>query len=123
FANKLCVNDHSCPSSISQYAGLEALQGPQDEVNKIVKEFEKRRNFIFENLNKLKKIFKGSEMIFHLAANADVRYGYKNPFRDLEQNTITTYNVLEAMKKNNWTRNIRVGILSNELLEWFKTQS
>ena len=56
FANKLCVNDHSCPSSISQYAGLEALQGPQDEVNKIVKEFEKRRNFIFENLNKLKNM-------------------------------------------------------------------
>ena len=56
FANKLCVNDHSCPSSISQYAGLEALQGPQDEVNRIVKEFEKRRNFIFENLNKLKNM-------------------------------------------------------------------
>ena len=56
FANKLCVNDHSCPSSISQYAGLEALQGPQDEVNKIVKEFEKRRNFIFENLNKLENM-------------------------------------------------------------------
>ena len=56
FANKLCVNDHSCQSSISQYAGLEALQGPQDEVNKIVKEFEKRRNFIFENLNKLKNM-------------------------------------------------------------------
>ena len=56
FANKLCVNDHSCPSSISQYAGLEALQGSQDEVNKIVKEFEKRRNFIFENLNKLKNM-------------------------------------------------------------------
>ena len=66
----------------------------------------KNKNFKFIkcdllNLNKLKKIFKGSEMIFHLAANADVRYGYKNPFRDLEQNTITTYNVLEAMKKNN----------------------
>ena len=29
----------------------------------------------------------------------------------------------EAMKKNNWTRNIRVGILLNELLEWLKTQS
>ncbi len=56
FANKLCVNDHSCPSSISQYAGLEALQGPQDEVNRIAKEFEKRRNFIFENLNKLKNM-------------------------------------------------------------------
>ena len=56
FANKLCVNDHSCPSSISQYAGLEALQGPQDEVNKIVKEFEKRRNFIFKKLNNLKNM-------------------------------------------------------------------
>ena len=56
FANKLCVNDHSCPSSISQYAGIEALTGPQNEVEKIIKEFEKRRNFVFEKLNKLKNI-------------------------------------------------------------------
>ena len=56
YANKLCVNDHSCPSSISQYAGLEALQGPKDEVLNIVKEFEKRKNFIYEALNKLEKI-------------------------------------------------------------------
>ena len=46
YANKLCVNDHSCPSSISQYAGLEALTGPQDEIMKIVKEFESRKIFI-----------------------------------------------------------------------------
>ena len=56
FANKLCVNDHSCPSSISQYAGLEALTGPQDEIMKIVKEFESRKIFIHNELNKLKKI-------------------------------------------------------------------
>jgi len=55
-ANKLCVNDHSCPSSISQYAGIEALEGPQEQVEIIVKEFENRRNFIFKELNKLKKI-------------------------------------------------------------------
>ena len=36
YANKLCVNDHSCPSSISQYAGLEALKGPKDEIIKII---------------------------------------------------------------------------------------
>ena len=54
--NKLCVNDHSCPSSISQYAGLEALTGPKTEVDKIVKEFEKRRNLLFEEINKLKTI-------------------------------------------------------------------
>ena len=66
----------------------------------------KNKNFQFFkcdllNLNKIKKIFKGSKIVFHLAANADVRYGYKNPYRDLEQNTITTFNVLEAMRKNN----------------------
>ena len=56
YANRFCVNDHSCPSSISQYAGLEALKGPKDEINKITKEFEKRRNFIYEELNNLEKI-------------------------------------------------------------------
>ncbi len=56
FANKMCVNDHSCPSSISQYAGLEAIKGPKDEVDKIVKEFERRKNFVFKNLNNLKNI-------------------------------------------------------------------
>ncbi len=56
YANKLCVNDHSCPSSISQYAGLEAIKGPKDEVNKIVHEFEKRKNFVYSEINKIKNI-------------------------------------------------------------------
>ena len=52
-ANKLCVNDHSCPNSISQYAGIEALKGPKEEVEKIKKEFQKRKEFIYFELNKL----------------------------------------------------------------------
>jgi UDP-glucose 4-epimerase len=40
------------------------------------------------------------EIIFHLAANADVRFGTHHPFKDIEQNTIATYNVLEAMRAN-----------------------
>ncbi len=52
-ANKLCVNDHSCPNSISQYAGIEALKGSKDEVEKIKKEFQKRKEFIYFELNKL----------------------------------------------------------------------
>jgi UDP-glucose 4-epimerase len=36
--------------------------------------------------------------VFHLAANADVRFGVDHPRRDLEQNTIVTWNVLEAMR-------------------------
>ena len=55
-ANKLCVNDHSCPSSISQYAGIEALKGPKDTINNIKKEFHNRKNFIYSKLNELKKI-------------------------------------------------------------------
>ncbi len=52
-ANKLCVNDHSCPSAISQFAGIEALKGPQDTVTNIINEFKKRKKFVHNNLNKL----------------------------------------------------------------------
>jgi UDP-glucose 4-epimerase len=40
----------------------------------------------------------GQDVVFHLAANADVRFGTQYPRRDLEQNTIATHNVLEAMR-------------------------
>ena len=48
----------------------------------------------------LSKAIAGHEFVFHLAANADVRFGTEHPRRDLEQNTIVTNNVLEAMRKN-----------------------
>jgi UDP-glucose 4-epimerase len=48
--------------------------------------------------DKLEKIFIGVDMVFHFAANADVRFGVSHPRKDLEQNTIATYNVLEAMR-------------------------
>lgn len=41
-----------------------------------------------------------SDIVFHLAANADVRFGTHHPFKDIEQNLIATYNVLEAMRAN-----------------------
>lgn len=47
------------------------------------------------------QLFKGIDFVYHLAANADVRFGVKNPKKDLEQNTIVTFNILEAMRKNN----------------------
>jgi UDP-glucose 4-epimerase len=40
----------------------------------------------------------GCDFIFHLAANADVRFGLEHPRKDLDQNTIATWNVLEAMR-------------------------
>jgi len=52
-ANKLCVNDHSCPSAISQFAGIEALKGPKETIEKIKKEFQNRKVFVHSKLNKL----------------------------------------------------------------------
>lgn len=42
----------------------------------------------------------GCDTVFHFAANADVRFGLNQPRKDLEQNTIATFNVLEAMRAN-----------------------
>ncbi len=40
----------------------------------------------------------GCDVVFHLAANADVRFGTDHPDRDLQQNTMATFHVLEAMR-------------------------
>ena len=48
----------------------------------------------------LSEAITGHEFVFHLAANADVRFGTEHPRRDLEQNTIVTYNILEAMRNH-----------------------
>jgi UDP-glucose 4-epimerase len=52
------------------------------------------------DLPALTKAMAGSDTVFHLAANADVRFGLQHPGRDLEQNTIATFHVLESMRAN-----------------------
>ena len=47
----------------------------------------------------LSDVLVGVDAVFHLAANADVRFGPDHPSRDLEQNTIATHRVLEAARK------------------------
>ena len=49
---------------------------------------------------RLTESMSGCDFIFHLAANADVRFGLEHPNKDLQQNTVATFNVLEAMRKN-----------------------
>lgn len=51
------------------------------------------------DFDSLERAIEGSEMVFHLAANADVRFGTEHPRRDLDQNAIATWNVLEAMRR------------------------
>jgi UDP-glucose 4-epimerase len=52
----------------------------------------------------LMESMQGIDFVFHLAANADVRHGTSHPNRDLEQNTIATSRVLEAMRENQIAR-------------------
>jgi UDP-glucose 4-epimerase len=61
--------------------------------------FSLRRGDLLD-LPALTEAAQGAEIIFHLAANADVRFGLQHPHKDLEQNTIGTFNVLEAMRVN-----------------------
>lgn len=73
---------------------------------KFLEKFKKSKNFQFYkvdllNLKNLKSIFKDGDLVFHLSANADVRFGTNHPRKDLEQNTIVTQNVLESMQANN----------------------
>ena len=52
-ARKLAVNSFSCVNASAQYAGLEALTGPQDAVHAMVAEFDTRRKIVVEGLNNL----------------------------------------------------------------------
>lgn len=52
------------------------------------------------DLDYLKTAMQGCDIVFHLAANADVRFGLRHPTKDLEQNTLATFHVLEAMRTN-----------------------
>ena len=54
-----------------------------------------------KDFKKLKKSIKNHDIVLHFAANADVRYGFSQPKKDLEQNIVCTHNLLEAMRKNN----------------------
>ena len=71
---------------------------------KFIEEALKNPNFTLiqgDNLNvsALSDAMLGCDVVFHLAANADVRFGLNHPSKDLNQNTIATFNVLTAMKE------------------------
>jgi len=52
----------------------------------------------------LARAMQGAELVVHFAANADVRFGTDHPRKDLDQNTIATWNVLEAMRQQGCRR-------------------
>ena len=73
---------------------------------KFIRSASRHRNFTFVHgdlldARNLTEAMRGASRVMHLAANADVRFGFEHPRKDLEQNIIATFNVLEAMRANN----------------------
>lgn len=52
------------------------------------------------NKEAIKDYFRGVDVVYHMAANADVRFGTNHPHKDLEQNALATFHVLESMRAN-----------------------
>ena len=50
--NKLLINSVSCVNAAAQFAGIAALDGPDDSINEMMKEFDIRRKLIHEGLNR-----------------------------------------------------------------------
>jgi UDP-glucose 4-epimerase len=85
----------------NEVVGFDNFSTGQEEFLKAAKkspDFRLERNDLLD-LEAVEKAVAGMEIVFHLAANADVRFGTDHPRRDLEQNTIATWNVLEAMRR------------------------
>ena len=56
YAEKLAINCHSCVNTASQYAGIEALRGSQKTVENMINEFQNRRNFLVDELNRINNV-------------------------------------------------------------------
>ncbi len=71
-AERLAINSHSCVNAPTQYAGLAAMEGPQDAVNNMVASFSERRSVIVQELNSLSGIkCYGSAGAFYAFANIE----------------------------------------------------
>lgn len=86
--------------SVTAYDNLSS--GSED----LIKQHFEKNNFQFIkgdllDKNLLEKSIKGSDFVFHLAANPDIQLSVAKPELDFDQGIIATFNLIEAMRKNN----------------------
>ncbi len=100
------VGSNMCKKLIQKGYLVRGIDNFSTGKKKNIKDLLKFKNFRFTKLDllkssKLSKLFENQDIIFHFAANADVKDGLKHPKKDLQQNTIVTFNVLNAMRLAN----------------------
>ncbi len=100
------IGSHVVDELLARGATVISIDNMRTGQPHVVSEQAKNKNYSFEKIDlftepqKLTRAFKEVDFVFHFAANADIRGGMANTRIDLEQNTIATYNVLEAMRLN-----------------------
>ncbi len=53
YITKIQLNTVSCPVSFAQKAAIDAIKGPWDEIKKMIKEYEERRDLLYREINKI----------------------------------------------------------------------
>ena len=85
--------------SITQYAAIEALSGPQDKVNEMIIEFEKRRDYMVETLKNIKKFsIIEPEGAFYIMINIDKCLGKEINGQKMENSMDFSSKLLEYEK-------------------------
>ena len=94
YAEKLAINCHSCVNVASQYAGIEALNGSQKDVEKMIREFDKRRKFLVNELNLINNI------------NCVMPGGAFYVFPKIEKNDLSSKNISNYLLENKYVATV-----------------
>jgi len=105
------IGSHMVDNLMAYGANVVVLDNLSVGKRKNIKKWLHNPNFslIVGDLLKIKEIEKAvnhCELVFHLAANPEVRLGVENPRIHFEQNIVATYNLLEAMRKSKEAKTI-----------------
>ncbi|HEY7534818.1 MAG TPA: pyridoxal phosphate-dependent aminotransferase [Thermodesulfobacteriota bacterium] len=97
--SKLQGQSTSNPTSISQKAAIEALNGPQEEVKRMAKEFERRKNYVVERLNKIPdfRCF-NPQGAFYVFPNISKFFGKRHAGKEINNSLDFTNFLLEEAK-------------------------
>lgn len=100
------IGSWTCDVLLSEGHSVIGIDNFSTGFNEFIADALKHKNFRFHehdllDRSRLTEIFSPHiDCVIHLAANADVRFGLNHPEKDLNQNIIVTFNVLEAMRAN-----------------------
>ncbi|MFA6530869.1 MAG: SDR family NAD(P)-dependent oxidoreductase [Candidatus Micrarchaeia archaeon] len=99
------IGSHIVDELLARDAEVKVIDNMRSGQPKVVEQQKKNKKYSISkaditDLAAMKSELKGYDFVFHLAANADIRGGITNTKIDLEQNTLGTYNVIEAVRVN-----------------------